>query len=289
MKTKQDGKWYEIEIKVPKEGSDWISYYLTQLGSIGNIEEDCPDPALIAMRGYFPTELGPSNAILQQIKELMHRSGYNHISTYSHTIKLQNWAENARQMFEPIKIVQDITIINPWSKYSKKDNEQTIIIDPGMAFGTGYHQTTKIAAKLIKKVITNNKIKTMADIGSGSGILSLIAAKMNVDKIKAVEIDTDARKSSEENIKRNHASKRITVHNNISQLKGKYDLVVANIILPVIKNLSLQLVELTKNNSYLVISGITNEEDKKLLTLFKKLELIEKIQIDNWLGYLYRK
>lgn len=289
MNEKKDQEWHEITVTLPREGSDWIGHLLVELGSVGNLEEEYPDPALIAMKGFFPADYGPSNAIMQQICELLEEKGIKPISTYASTIKLQNWAENARQMFSPIRILDDTTIINPWSEYSPKENEDVIVINPGMAFGTGLHATTQLAARLIIDTIKGHEIRSMCDVGCGSAILSIVAAKKGVRNIEAVEIDHDAIISAKENVERNGFAREIKVLDSIKNVSKKFDLVVANILYSTILDLKSDLLKIISPKGFLILSGITKEEDEALRTAYKNtgLELITKKEQDGWMGYLY--
>lgn len=290
MARKGNKSWHAITVTGPKEGSDWISHILIELGSLGNIEETAPDPQMVALKGYFPTELGSDMAITQSILHLLEERGIKPLSLYSATIKIQNWAHEARQMFEPIKILPDLTIINPWTRYRSKKGETAVVINPGMAFGTGYHATTQLAAKLSTKIIAGQKIKSMCDVGSGSAILSIIASKKGVGKIAAVEIDTDARTAAQENIKENRAGRNIKVYECLREVRGKFDLVVANILYATIVEMKKELVQIVKKNGFLVFSGVTKEEDEKFKKSFKKSTavLVEAEEKDGWMGYIYQ-
>ena len=206
------------------------------------------------------------------------------------TIRIQNWAEQAHQLFSPIKILSDITIINPWAEYTPAKGETTIVINPGMAFGTGYHATTQLSAKLIEETISNIEIDNMCDVGSGSAILSIIAAKKGVKKIESVEIDTDARTSATENIEANGCKGKIKLFSKIDQAKNKYDLVVANILFSIIMDLKNDLIDRVTDGGFLVLSGITADEDERLIKAFEhpNLTLVKKEENDGWMGYIFK-
>lgn len=304
MNDKRDQEWHAITFTFPREGSDWISHLLFELGSIGNLEEDAPDPSLMALKGYFPAEQGPSNAIVQSILELMEQRGIKPFSTYTTTLKIQNWAEAAEQMFEPIKILDDVTVISPWSKY-KGNGEKIIVINPGMAFGTGYHATTRLAAKLMDEAIKsplkplardnsgnsrlrrNENTLSLCDVGCGSAILSIIACVHGAKNVVGVEIDSDARKSAKENISKNKCGKFIKIVSDIDDVSAKFDIVVANILFRTIVDLKKKLTNLVNGGGCLILSGITEDEDERLLQEFSDLKLVKKITDDGWMGYVY--
>lgn len=295
-------EWHAISVTVPREGSDWISHLLFELGSVGNLEEASPDPALIAMKGYFPTELGPSQAIIQSILTLLRERGIAPLSTYTTTLKIQNWAEAACQMFAPIKILKDLTVISPWSDYKAAKNEDVVVINPGMAFGTGLHATTQLAARLMVRAISTPPLPSpykgeggsepppsVCDVGCGSAILSIIAHKRGAAKIEAIEIDSDARLSAAVNVKKNGCGNAIKILENLDQTAPNFDIVVANILYATIIDLKDELIRRVKDEGYLVLSGITAEENERLTAAFKQpgVQLIESEEQNGWMGYLY--
>lgn len=291
MNEKSGQEWHAITVTAPRGGADWISHCLFELGSLGNIEEDHPDPALIAMKGYFPTELGPVNAVTQAILEFL-RKGFKvePISTYATTIKIQNWAEKARQDFSPVKILKDVTVIPPWQKYRPAEDEKIVIINPGMAFGTGLHASTQLTAGLMGEVIRAGNCTNLLDVGCGSGILTIIAAKLGVLNLCGVEIDDDARITARENIRRNISGDGIKLHKRIDEVGRSYDLIVANILFSIIVELMPALIKRIAAGGQLVVSGITTDEDGAFKRVCKKypLELVKEIEQEGWMGYRLR-
>jgi ribosomal protein L11 methyltransferase len=187
-----------------------------------------------------------------------------------------------------------------------------------MAFGTGLHATTQLAARLIMEaaeicchsrpvsghgagssgnpVITTNPSSlpagrndiSMCDVGCGSGILSIIAAKKGVGRITAVEIDADAAASANENIARNGFADTIRVLDKICKAGGRFDIVAANILFATIIELKPDLLRLARRGGFLILSGITKEEDERFMAANKNLELVKKAEQDGWMGYMYR-
>ena len=127
----------------------------------------------------------------------------------------------------------------------------------------------------------------MCDVGAGSGILSIIASKLGVDKIDAVEVDVDARSSATENIKRNSCDKNITLYDKIDKVQKTYNIVIANILCGTIIYLKDKLTKRINDDGFLILSGITKEEDEKLTKEFSNLHLVKKTEQDDWMGYLY--
>ena len=129
----------------------------------------------------------------------------------------------------------------------------------------------------------------MCDVGCGSGILSIIAAKKGVGYVEAVEIDHDARISAADNIAKNDCDSSVKLLEKLNQTSEKFDLVVANILFSIILELKDDLISRVKDRGHLIISGITSEENEKLLTAYKdpRIKLLNKEEKDGWMGYVY--
>jgi len=199
-------------------------------------------------------------------------------------IKKDDWQETWQQYFQPVTI-SNFTIVPPWKK-----NEGNIIINPSKGFGTGHHETTQLATELLLKIIKCNKNISMLDIGTGSGILSIIAQKSGLKKIRAIDIDKDAIENALENIKLNELDLTIKIDNtSINNIKEDFDLVVANIITPVLLSIKEYFSKLTKK--YLILTGIEKKEEKEFLNQIKLDDFILKDikHRGNWIAYLFEK
>lgn len=182
------------------------------------------------------------------------------------TIDQNSWKELWREYFVPIQ-TGGFTIVPPWIS-----GDGDIIINPGLGFGTGHHETTSLAASVIRKIIENNKIASFLDVGTGSGILSIIAAKSNRElRIVAIDIDDDAVQNSRENIEMNKIENIDLMTTSIETLSETFDIVVANIISSVLLSIAENLK--SKAEKYLVLSGILIKE---------KDDFIEKMEISDF-------
>jgi ribosomal protein L11 methyltransferase len=153
-----------------------------------------------------------------------------------------------------------------------------------MGFGTGKHPTTKMCAEFI--VENSTRAKSMIDVGSGSGILSILTKKLGLELVECIEIDEQARENAEENLQLNNI--KLQTYTNIDDVKKSYDLVVANIITPTLIALKTLLEKLTQK--YLILSGILNIEEKIILENFSdNFQLVQKKTMDEWCAFLFKK
>jgi ribosomal protein L11 methyltransferase len=207
--------------------------------------------------------------------------------------KNEDWKNEWKRFFKPMKISKHIIVKPEWEKYTPTNElEQVIDINPDMAFGTGLHETTKLIVQTVEKVFLENNynLSTMLDVGAGTGILGIAAAKLKKDiKIDLVEIDLDSRAIAKENIKKNNSDNVTMLEVLIEDIDKSYDIVVSNIISSVLYQIKSDLIKKTKN--ILILSGVQAIEKEEFIEKFasNELKLIESFQLNDWVGFLYIK
>ncbi len=196
----------------------------------------------------------------------------------------QDYAELTKKYFRPIQI-EGLTILAPWNK-TKRDGLR-ILIEPGMAFGTGRHESTRIMIKLMNNI--NMKGKRVLDIGCGSAILSLYAALLGAKKVLAVDNDADTVSSARKNIVLNKASNIKLMCSDFRNVSDIHDIVLANIDIRTFRASSAHIMDLVKKNGYLIISGILRRNKKELLSFFDSFSLVREEQENSWLGFVFQR
>ncbi len=196
----------------------------------------------------------------------------------------QDYAAMTRKYFRPIQI-EGLTILAPWNKTQRKGLR--ILIEPGMAFGTGRHESTRLMIKLMNSL--DFKGKKVLDIGCGSAILSLYAKLIGAKKILAVDIDEDTVISARKNMELNNTSSIEIVCCDLKEVKGKYDIVLANIDIRTFKATSAHVMKLLRKGGYLLVSGILGRDKKELLSLFSPLTCLCIGQKNSWRGFVFQK
>ena len=186
----------------------------------------------------------------------------------------KDWVENYKKSIKPIEI--DEFYIHP-SWYENKEGKVNIIIDPALAFGSGHHETTRSSIKAIKKYLKEND--TFLDVGCGSGILGIVAAKIGA-KVDACDTDPLAIKSAKENFELNSVNYENLWEGSVNNTDKKYDVVVANIIADVLIFLAEDIKK--RVNGYLILSGIIDKYKDKVLEKYKDLSLVEEIKDNEW-------
>ena len=206
-------------------------------------------------------------------------------------INEDDWAESWKQYYKPVPLGK-VTIVPAWEKYDAKEGEVIIKMDPGMAFGTGTHETTRLVIRLMQDLPIEGK--RVLDVGTGSGILSICASKLGAKSCNAYDIDPVAVKVARENAIADGCD-NITV--GVSDLLrgvdlacGKYDFCVANIVADIIIRMLPDVRSYVENGSPLILSGIIGERaDEVREAVIKTGFTVEKeIKENDWVGMLVR-
>jgi ribosomal protein L11 methyltransferase len=197
--------------------------------------------------------------------------------------KQLDYAGLTKKYFRPIKI-DNITILAPWNK--QKTNGKFIVIEPGMAFGTGRHESTRIMMKLMKSMTMQGK--NVLDLGCGSGILSLYSVLLGAKKIIAIDNDPDTVFSAEKNVILNDTDKISLTCTDLQYVTGTYDIILANLDIRTFTLYSEKIKEFVKDKGYIIISGILGKERKKLIPLFHPFQLIQTEKKNAWCGFVFK-
>ena len=171
-------------------------------------------------------------------------------------VKESDWANEWKKYYKPTKIGKKIVVKPSWEEYKQEEGDLIIELDPGMAFGTGTHETTSMCIRELENYVDDTK--TVFDIGCGSGILAIAAAKLGAKEVVAGDLDEVAVKVSKENCEINHVSDKVTVkHGSLFEVvDSKADVIVANIIADIIKILAKDVSKFLNEDGVFISSGI---------------------------------
>lgn len=291
-------KWIEISAILPKENEDIVSAAFYSIGANGLDIEDPKDLVdlsnrknewdffgidleglnldKISIKAYFSEE-EDIKAILSFLKENIEEKGFAKITTAE--IEDEDYLNNWKKYFKTFRIGRNIVIKPSWEDYEEKEEDIIIDIDPGMAFGTGTHETTSLCIEALEDYV--EKGDTVFDIGCGSGILSIVSAKLGAEKVVAIDLDPLCVKTSKENIIKNKLEDKIKVEKGdlLQVLQGKADLIVSNIIAEVILTMTDDIKDYLKVGGRFIASGIILEKKDRVLDSLKYNDFkIEKIK-----------
>lgn len=212
----------------------------------------------------------------------------------------KDWLNNWKAFFKPFRVADDIIIKPTWENLDEVNEDDIVVeIDPGIAFGTGSHETTRLCISALRKYI--NKDTKILDVGCGSGILSIISLKLGAPYVAGTDIDKDAITATYENMEVNHIdSSMMDVYtgNIIEDLDlqnkvniGQYEIVVANILADVIIPLSGVLSRQMRKDSLFISSGIIDmkKDEVEEALLSNEFEILEVIQMGDWFSFVAKK
>ncbi|HGM3563948.1 TPA: 50S ribosomal protein L11 methyltransferase [Clostridioides difficile] len=195
-----------------------------------------------------------------------------------------DWANAWKAYYKPTKVGQRVVVKPTWEDYAMQEGDLIIELDPGMAFGTGTHETTSMCIRELEKYV--NKDSKVFDIGCGSGILAIAAAKLGTKEVVAVDLDEVAVKVAKENVLENKVEKSVSVmHGNLTDvIKDKADVIVANIIADIIKILAKDVQNFMKEDAIFISSGIILDkvEEVKESLIENGFEIVEVQKLGEW-------
>ena len=273
--------WQELTITVSREAEEVVSNILIDLGSQGVAIDDSADylgqvdqygelfPEVeqserVRITGYYPDSVDIEDIAAQANERLAELDGFGletgDIELTRQELAEEDWADNWKKYFEPARITHDLTIVPSWTDYEVTTGEKIIKLDPGMAFGTGTHPTTKMSLFALEQVLRGGE--TVLDVGTGSGVLSIASSLLGAKEIFAYDLDDVAVRVAQENIALNAGTENIQVAAG-DLLKGvdiEADVIVANILADILVNLTDDAYRLLKDEGYLIMSGIISEK-----------------------------
>lgn len=205
----------------------------------------------------------------------------------------EDWANSWKAYYKPIKIGEKIVICPAWERYTPAEGELVIRMDPGMAFGTGTHETTRLVIRLLEKYTKAGC--RMLDVGTGTGILAICASRLGADTCRAYDIDPTAVRVARENIKdsglTNVTCDQSDLLKQVSLEGGQYDLVCANIVADIIIRMTPDVGKYMKDDAVLLASGIIAERCDDVVACFEAngFKVVELLTDNDWCGLAVMK
>ena len=208
-------------------------------------------------------------------------------------LKNRDWSETWKTHFKPFTIVPGLVIAPTWEDYEAREDEQVIVMDPGMAFGTGHHETTRLCLQLMSESATVSAGGTVLDVGTGTGILAMAASLFGARRVVGIDNDPEAVRAAGANCSFNNLSDRIEISGrNLNDIETVFDLVIANIVHDVLLELSADLARVTGSGGTLLLSGlIDGDQSDNISRCFweRDFELIDKRADGQWCALLFKK
>lgn len=288
-------QWTAIEVTTPADLVDHVSNFLHEQNALGvAIEEGSAGSELI--RAYFDIQQAPEaearlKTYLHSLAAIFQHAA--HILVNVVPVPHGNWATMWQEHFKPIPIGESLMVSPPWETPEAPDRH-VIVIEPAEAFGTGTHETTQGCLELLEQSVQELKNATdrssLLDVGCGSGILAIAAAKLGVERVTAVDNDPVAVESARKNASLNNMEDRIDfVCGSLADLEGHWDLVVANLDTRTLLEYGAILVSLCSHA--LILSGVPVGEWDRVKSAFTDLGVVLRKEIlkAEWGCWLFSK
>ena len=306
--------WIELIVHTTTAGADRVSDLFISLGAGGTQTEDradIPDPskpngiweiidpamleampedvlvhAWLAPDEHFPAVLAELNQRLQGLRA--DHPEYGTLLLDTRSVPDEDWAEIWKRFYKPLRAGEHFVIKPSWEPYDPQPGDHVIHLDPGMAFGSGYHETTAMCLSLLEKCVSGGE--RVIDVGTGSGILAIGAAMLGAKPVLAIDIDPDAVRVAEENIRLNGVADRVSVQegNLLDRVAESCDICVANIIAQVICSFAASLKKHIVPGGVFICSGIVaeREEDVRTALLDAGYTIREVLHQGDWVAFL---
>lgn len=304
-----DGTWIEVRVITKSEALEPISGIFYSLDCKGVAIEDPEDilgreqgpltwdfadinvlehkGKFAVVKAYFAEEdniedvLQYVNERLTELKEMGLDLGEAKVE--HEKMHEEDWANTWKQYYKPSKVGEKIVVKPIWEEYEAKDGELVVDLDPGMAFGTGTHETTRMCIQALERYVKEES--TVFDVGCGSGILAIAAAKLGAKLAVGVDLDPVAVESSIENVGYNNLKNIEILHGNLVEvIDGKADIVVANILAEIISILTDDVKRVLKDGGVFITSGIIHDRVDMVCEKLEAtgFEVIEKNRDGEW-------
>jgi ribosomal protein L11 methyltransferase len=305
---KEIGKWLKVEVSANPELMDALGNFLTESGAQGVFQEsltpqtpgDFPEPIIEEiLKAYFPYDhrvekrLSSLRKYIDSLYEIF--PAFEKPSFTTEIICDPDWGEQWKKYFKPIRVSNNIIVKPTWERYTPASRDIVIEIDPGMAFGTGQHASTRMCIEAVEDIIMQDRsIKDwkVLDVGCGTGILGITAAKMGAQDVICVDVDKKAVEIAGENAEMNNVKESLRVLNkNAAAFDKPRNLIIANLTATLLLTLREHFTKLLLPEGYMIISGIIEQDARKVGKEYSTapLKLHKTITEKEWVCYVLKK
>jgi ribosomal protein L11 methyltransferase len=302
------GDWMKVELFAPAEMIDALTNFLTEVGAQGAYQESLapqssngfPEPsAQETLKAFLPFDvrleqrLAALNTYLESVAEIFPELEKPSFKT--EVIRDPDWGEAWKKYFKPLRVSRNLVIKPTWERFAPNGRDIVIEIDPGMAFGTGQHASTRMCLEAIEEILLKDRTFEnwrVLDVGTGTGILGIACAKLDAERVLCVDIDQKATEIARENVLINQVEDRTEIANrDVATLTDPFHMIVANLTAKILIKLRPHLLRLILPGGYLVISGIIeqNRPDIEAHFLGDAFSLHRLITEKEWVCYVLKK
>lgn len=301
--------WFEVSCEVPTELVEVVADRLAELSNNGVCTEnrsvdafslsEIPETVRTTVKSYLPDEptaervLSDLSAFCLSLTERLPQLVIS--SPVVTPVRTEDWSNSWKSHFKPLRVGERILVVPTWEDVTPEPNDLVLRIDPGMAFGTGGHETTRLCLELVEQVMTAGAGSTalsVLDLGTGSGILAMAASRLGAQRVLAVDIDPEAVEVARENLALNGLLELVECDTlPLESISETFNIILANILAEELVRLAPSLLTCLASGGLLVLSGILAEKEALVRDGFDPLglEYCETRRAGEWVALMYRK
>ena len=257
--------YYEFSIAVPVESKEALMNMVHEAGSLGVVDNE---KNLVV---YFQDRPGIEKLTrdFSSFKTILKDAGLPHDFSFGYVyISERDWNESWKKKFQPIDVGRNLSIIPPWEE--PKSERINLIIDPGMAFGTGHHDTTRTCLEHIERISREGSKDRFLDVGTGTGILAIAASKLGFREVVGVDIDPLAIDAAQRNAILNGLNNVTILQGTISVTEGVYDVIAANLLSEILITIAPEISARLKEGGTALLSGMIIGQEDEVMTAMGK-------------------
>jgi ribosomal protein L11 methyltransferase len=285
--------YWALDVSVGAEAADAVTNFLWEAGALGVVEDAAAAAGTSALRAFFPPDADPDETgrrlerYLADLRELAIPVGSAAVRL--HRVADQAWADAWRVHFRPLRVGRRLLVCPPWEA-TADEGRTLVVIEPGRAFGTGGHATTRGALELLERALAAAPAPRVLDVGTGSGVLAIAAARLAPVAVTAIDLDPDAVAAATANVARNGVSGRVRVAPGGPETcaPATADLVVANLLAAGLVALAPALARCCATPGRLIAAGLLAHETPVVVASFvpEGFHLVEMVEHEGWTSVL---
>jgi ribosomal protein L11 methyltransferase len=282
--------WLEASVQTDGEAAEAVSEVFNRYGRGGAVlstdfDDESGDTAVVTVKTYLPLDEEGRKTRRYIEEALWHLSQIYPLPPPRFSeLTEEDWTNAWKKHYHALRVGQRMVIKPPWQEYKPQSDEVVVVLDPGMAFGTGLHPTTRMCLQALEEHLEPGA--KVLDLGTGSGILAIAAAKLGAGSVLALDNDPLAVRAAQANVQSNGVQNLVNVEpGSLDRAAGEFDMVLVNILARVIIELADQgLVERVRATGLMIAAGIVVEQEAEVTAALRAhgLEMVERKQEKDW-------
>lgn len=279
-----DTAWTALRVDVAADAGDAVVNFLVERGANGVLTENVGDGQRVRLEAHVPSADG--SALADAVRAYLHElarldAAWTAGPVETSPVPATDWESVYRAHHRPLAIGERLLIAPPWDVPDAPGRE-VLVIEPGMAFGTGQHATTRTCLETIEALVVGGGVASALDVGTGSGVLAAALARLGVPHVVALDVDVAVLPTARENLATNGAGRVALFAGTVGAVRGAFDLVVANILADTLVAEASALTAVVAAGGHLVLSGLLAEQAERVCAAFPGWRLAATRADDPW-------